>query len=235
MQVLRLRPPRRTSLRMTSLYDSELSDRNLVELGKIFGRIDIHFPSLEGDWNNGVRSSFDDRSGALVTAKRAQIGKRFAREYRGNRLHSSIRGSDDDGRLLGCERREEGTQVFRCQPRLIAAHQHYSRRIGSANGKRAHAGFDRAAHSLPPVVVVNRDGSRGLYGRSNRVELRAEDREHRGRAGFGRKADGAVQQRFSLVGEQLLGLAETAAFPRGKDDGSDRHCPQCIGLSLTRG
>ena len=113
--------------------------------------------------------------------------------------------------------------MLRRKPRLVATHQQDSLRIGRAQCLRAHARFNRTTHSLPPAVVVNGNRAPRLNRLANRVELRAQHGKHRRSAGLGSHADGAIQQRFSLVLEQLLGLAQAAASARGKNDGGNRH------------
>ena len=121
---------------------------------------------------------------------------------------------------------DQCAQMIGGQARLVAAHQQHSCRSGRAAVKRAQTGANGTRYALLPSVVENR--LRIVIRKDAQIFANWRQAQPApASTSLFCQAKREFKHGFTLVSEQLFGLAQAAAGPRGKNDSGDWHRHKC--------
>lgn len=93
--------------------------------------------------------------------------------------------------------------------------------------------MDGSGNAKLPCIVENRNGILKINACANGREVCAKDDENRACTSLAGHAHSALKQYFPADGEELLGLAQAAAFSSGEQDGGYSHRQKCNAILLT--
>ena len=111
-------------------------------------------------------------------------------------------------------------KVFGREPRLIAHHDQDGVRRGFLAGDTFHSGSQRRTHPFLPGGVENGFNQQSASLGRHLLRFKSDDNINRRTSGFHRKAGGAVEKRFTINPDKLLGSTQPRRGPGGEDDRS---------------